>query len=235
MSNKKIFKKLYSEKINKDYNYKIILKNIERDNINMKKNIIKWAIVPVCLIMIICGVVLLNKDNNGIIYKPSGPIISDEGNYEIYINSVEGNRGIEKFDADVKTTNYVSIPYFEYITLLDYPDDFDNTEIWKAVWVKKDKNSIDYDILNHYERFAVNTTSNRKINISFSEEHKPLRDYYFSEEGSKTSIINDFELIIYKYENSYMTAFTYKGVNYDIETTDITEKELIDFLISLIR
>lgn len=235
MSNKKIFKKLYSNKINKDYNYRTILKSIERHNINMKMNTIKWVIVPLCLIMVICGVVLLNKDNNGIIYKPSGPIISYEGNYEIYINSVECNKGLEKFDADVKTTNYVSIPYFKYITLLDYPDDFDNTEIWKVVWVKKDKNSKDYDILNHYERLAVNTKNNRKINISFSEEHKPLRDYYFGEEGSKTSRINDFELIIYKYENSYMTAFTYKGVNYDIETSHITEQELIDFLISLIR
>ena len=80
MSNKKIFKKLYSNKINKDYNYKIILKSIEKNNINMKKNIIKWAI-PVCLIIVICCIVLLNKNNNGIIYKPSGPIISDKENY----------------------------------------------------------------------------------------------------------------------------------------------------------
>lgn len=234
MSNKKIFKKLYSKKINKGDNYKTILKSIERDNIKMKKDIIKWISVPACLIIVICGVVFLNKDDN-IIYKPSDPIISGEKKYEIYINSVESNKGLAKFDADVKIENGVSIPYFEFMSLWDFPDDFDNTEIWKTVWVKKDKNSKDYDILNHYERLAVNTKNNRKINISFSDEYEPLRDYFFGDEGSKVSKINGFELTIYKYENSYMTTFKYNDINFDIETTDITEQEFIDLLVSIIK
>lgn len=235
MSNKKIFKKLYSEKINKDDNYKMILKSIERNNIKMKKNIVKWISVPACLIIVICGVVFLNKDNNDIIYKPSDPIISGEKNYEIYINSIESNKGLAKFDADIQMTNYYMIPYFKFLSNLDIPDDFDNKEDFKAIYVKKDKNSKEYDVLNHYELWCRNTANNRRIMIAFSNEYEPLRDYFFGDESSKVSKINDFELTIYRYENSYMTTFKYNDINFDIETTDITEQEFIDLLVSIIK
>lgn len=231
MSNKKIFKKLYSNKINKDYNYKIILKSIERDNINMKKNIIKWAI-PVCLIIVICGIVLLNKNNNGIIYKPSGPIISDKGNYEIYINNAN-SLGILYIDAKLENVNDIFIPYFNFLSNLDIPKDFDNL-IMKALYVKSDVNKEEYDILNSYNFTYLNTKNNRKIIVAFSKDYIPLRDYYFKDK-TKASIINNTEVIIIKYKYGYNATFTYKDINYDIETTDITEKEFIDFLTSLIR
>ena len=71
--------------------------------------------------------------------------------------------------------------------------------------------------------------------IAFSNEYEPLRDYFFGDEGSKVSKINDFELTIYRYENSYMTTFKYNDINFDIETTDITEQEFIDLLVSIIK
>lgn len=231
MSNKKIFKKLYSNKINKDYNYKIILKSIEKDNINMKKNIIKWAI-PVCLIIVICGIVLLNKNNNGIIYKPSGPNISDKGNYEIYINKAN-SLGILDIDAKLENVNDIFIPYFDFLSNLDIPKDFDNL-IMKALYVKSDVNKEEYDIINSYNFTYLNTKNNRKIIVAFSKDYIPLRDYYFKDK-TKASIINNTEVIIIKYKYGYNATFTYKDINYDIETTDITEKEFIDFLTSLIR
>ena len=100
----------------------------------------------------------------------NGTIISGETNSEININLIEGNKGLTRFDADVTIINDVFMPYFESLSRLDYPDDFDSTEIYRAVWVKKDKTSKDYDILNHYERWAVNTSNNRSIMIAFSEE-----------------------------------------------------------------
>ena len=231
MSNKKIFKKLYSNKTNKDYNYKIILKSIERDNINMKKNIIKWAI-PVCLIIVICGIVLLNKNNNGIIYKPSGPIISDEDNYEIYINNAN-SLGILDIDAKLENLNDIFIPYFDFLSNLDIPKDFDNL-IMKALYVKSDVNKEEYDILNSYNFTYLNTKNNRKIIVAFSKDYIPLRDYYFKDK-TKASIINNTEVIIIKYKYGYNATFTYNDINYDIETTDIIEKEFIDYLTSLIR
>lgn len=231
MSNKKIFKKLYSNKINKDYNYKTILKSIERNNVNVKKNIIKWAI-PVCLIIVICGVVFLNKDNSGIIYKTSGPIISDEENYEIYINNA--NRvGVLDIDAKLENVNDIFIPYFDFLSNLDIPKGFDNL-IMKALYVKSDVNKDEYDILNSYNFTYLNTKNDRKIIVAFSKDYKPLRDYYFKDK-TKASIINNTEVIIIKYNYRYNVTFTYNGINFDIETSHIIEQELIDFLISLIR
>lgn len=235
MSNKKIFKELYSKKIGKNNNYKAILESIERNNMKKKNNILKWVFVPVCLIIVISGVLFLNKNDNDIIYKPSNPIINTEQNYEIYINSVEsGQHGLSKFDADVKRVNYYMIPHFAFLTNLVIPDDFDSNEEYRAVYVKKDVKAEEYDVLNNYELWCRNTNNDRKIYIAFSKEFEPLRDYYFGGEG-KISKINNVELKIYKYNNSYMTTFDYNDINFDIETTDISEIELIDLLTSIIK
>lgn len=235
MSNKKMFKDLYSKKINKDTNYQKILEYAERNSMKNNNKIVKWAFVPVVIINIICGVLILNKNNTDKILSPSDPIINKEKNYEIYINTIDSEFGLGKFDADIQITNYYMIPYFEFLSNLDIPDDFDNKENYKAIYVKKDKNSKDYDVLNHYELWCENTTNNRKIKISFSDKYEPLRDYFFDDEGSKLSKINDIEMIIYKHEDSYMTTFKYNDINFDIETSKITETELIDLLISIIK
>ena len=80
-----------------------------------------------------------------------------------------------------------------------------------------------------------NTDKGREIIVSFSKENKPIRDYYFSEEGSKISKIDNFELKIFKFNELYFTEFNYKGINFDIETTNITEQELTDLLLSIIK
>ena len=71
--------------------------------------------------------------------------------------------------------------------------------------------------------------------IAFSDKYEPLRDYFFDDKGSKISKINDIELKIYKYENSYMTSFTYNNINFDIETNDISEQEFINLILSIIK
>lgn len=241
MSNKKIFKKLYSKKINKDDNYKTILKSIERDNIKMKKNIVKWVSVPACLIIVICGVVFLNKDNNDIIYKPSDPIISGEKNYEIYINTVTGNgaSGALKLDADIKRLDIkieelVKLPNYSFLKELKLPDDL-NKKTYSEIYVKENRDSEEYTVKNNYSFVYENTKCYKTIVLAFSDKYKPLRDYLFDIENAKISKINNTEIIIYQYENSYMTTFRYNDINFDIETTDITEQEFIDLLVSIIK
>lgn len=43
------------------------------------------------------------------------------------------------------------------------------------------------------------------------------------------------ELKIFKYNELYFTEFKYKDINFDIETTNITEQELTDLLLSIIK
>ena len=72
------------------------------------------------------------------------------------------------------------------------------------------------------------------IRVAYSKEHKPITDFYVSENGSKITIINNIELKIYKYASNYYVAFYYNDYNFDIETLNITEDELINFLKSIL-
>lgn len=236
MSNKKTFKKLYSKKINKNCNYETIIDYIERNNMKRKNNLSILTLVPTCLIAIVCAFLVFDKNDNNITLKPNNSMTNGGKNHQFSINNIETSKnGVTKFDADIKIANYYMIPYFDFLSNLNIPNDFDNKEDFRAIYVKSNKYSDNYDVLNNYELWLRNTTNNRKIIIAFSNEHEPLRDYFFNDKGGKISKINDFELKIYKYENSYMTTFTYNNINFDIETNDISEQEFIDLLISIIK
>lgn len=117
------------------------------------------------------------------------------------------SQGALKIDVDVKTTNIV----------------------------KPDRESNEYNILQSYVFNYSNKKNDRYIRVSFSKENKPIRDYYFFEEGSKMSKINNIELKIFKYNRLHFTEFNYKGINFDIETMNITEQELTDLLLSILK
>lgn len=234
MSNKDVFKELYSEYFNKEKNYHKIVDSIERDKTIMNKYL-KWSFVPICLIAIISGVLIFNnnKELKPNIYKPN---IETKDDVNIYINDVSQMiSGALKSDADVKIINNISIPYFEEIGNIVVPKDFDNNHNAYAIYVKPDRNSDEYNILQSYVFNYSNTKNDRHIRVSFSKENKPIRDYYFSEEGSKISRINNIELKLFKYNESYFTEFNYKGINFDIETNSITEEELTNLLLSIIK
>lgn len=60
-----------------------------------------------------------------------------------------------------------------------------------------------------------------------------MRDYFFEFKGKKSQIGNT-ELEIAQYNNKYMATFEFNNVDYDIETTDITENELLELLQSIL-
>lgn len=225
MSNKEIFKKMYSEKINKEKIFNNVLKQIEEKNIK-KNNMLKLAIIPVCLIVVICGVLVFSNNKSENLYL--------KNNNDIIINKIN-NLGETKLDANIKEipTNGVYIPWIEVLSGVNIPNDLDKFNGY-GIYTRKDASS-EYDILNCYVYDYFNLDSNRNIKISFSDKNKPIRDYYFSEEGAKKSNINNYELIIYQYRESYFTEFKYEDYNFDIETRNISEREFIMFLKSILK
>lgn len=198
---------------------------------------LKYVLAHVCVVLIaVVGYVGFLNTNNNLSDNP----IADfkEGKEEslattININKID-NMMIADLDAQEKLLNGVNIPYIGYMIGLEIPSDFDNKESYKAIYVRSDKNVENYDVLNNYEFTYRNTSNNRKIIIAFSEEYKPLRDYEILG-ADKISKIGDVELIISQYKNMYIVKFTHKGVNFDIETNDIIESELISLLESIIN
>lgn len=236
MTNKEKLKKAIEQDINPKDCYKEIINKIERGEKTMKKknnNLWKWSFVPICLVAAISGVLLINnKKLKADIYKPN---IETKDNVNLYINDVSKMaQGVLSSDADVKITNIENISYFKEIVGIKVPSDFNNKEAHE-IYVKPDRDSQEYNVLQSYVVNYSNKENDRNIIVSFSKDNKPIRDYYFSEEGSKMSKINNIELKIYKYNELYFTEFNYEGINFDIETSKITEQELIDLLLSIIK
>lgn len=213
-------------------------KSYKERMIGMSNLKLKYVLAPVCVMLIaVVGYVgLLNKNNNlnnNPIAEFSDAAKEESFEKDININNIS-NMSMARFDAQAKPLNGVNIPYMAYMVGLEIPSDFDSKENYKAIYVRSDKNVKNYDRLNNYEFTYRNTSNYRQIIIAFSEEYKPLRDYEIAG-ADKISKIGDVELIISQYKNMYIAKFTHNGINFDIETIDITETELISLLESIIN
>ena len=236
MSNKKIFKKLYSEKINKDDNYKAVLKRIE--NNDRKSNVWKKKLVPVCSLMILLGLILINiKDES---FKSTDEIKTTNSDYNIYIND-NYNTIISFSSNDVYDIDYskkVDIDYdklmessnYSFLIDLEIPDDL-NDKQYKEVYVKENENN-GYNLLKNYEFLYQH--DNRKIMISFSDKYEVLKNESY-EDDIKISKIDDTEVIIYQDGKLYIATFIYNDMSFTIKTNNIKKEELINLLISIIE
>ena len=239
MTNREKLKKAIEQDINPTNNYNKIIKKIEKEE-KMKKenNLLKWSLLPICLIVIISGIIFLNYKNDNNDSLENKTYIDKENNITLNINDLS-KVGMTKLDADIKTVSGVNIPYpfkvnenqnEEWFII---PSDLTQTKNY-IVYVKKDKDSKEYDTVANYI-MLITDGNERSIEVKYSEEQEPLRDYYFSEEDSKITTINNIDLKIYKYENSFYTTFSYNGYYFDIETSNITEQEFSNYLVSILK
>lgn len=224
--------------IDKDYDKAKYLEDISKkiEKKSNLKNYYKYLALPICIVALI-SILLINNGgyNNNHINSSNNEINSlintSSNDSNIKINILK-EISESKIKAQIKSQNYLNIPVFEFMNDLSIPEDFDNKENYKAIYIKDDKNNY---YLNNYEFNYLNTTNDRKIKISFSDKYEPLRDYYFTIDNIKKSVINGVELEIYKYKSIYIAIFNYKGYNFDIETKDISETEFFDLLASILK
>lgn len=231
MSNKKIFKELYHQKINKENNYKMILNKLVQKE--RRINILKRSIIPISSILVFLTLIIINLDNNSL---NSNFETYKDGNNKIYITTSYNKNNSTSSDLDIirKDINYEKLlqsSEYNFLNNLKIPNEL-NIKTYKGIYTKDYENKKDqYSILHNYE--FIYTNNEKTITLSFSKDNKPLRDYTFS--NAKKSTINDTEIIIYKEENTHISIFTYDNINFDIETINLKEKELIDFLKSIIK
>lgn len=217
----KTIKDIFDERIDKDIIRKNVLKKIDNKRDFKKLFILKLSLGA---ILIMCCLFIVNNNQ---LLKTKVPTLNDNNN--IIINKLN-NMSQFKIDADVQIINGLYIPDLEVLQNLNIPKRLDKMNGAK-IYTRNGKTG-DYNIFANYEFSYFN--DDNWISIALSDTNKPVRDYYFEEVGT-SSTINNINLIIYKYQDAYLTEFIYKGYNFDIETSGITEEELISLLESLIK
>lgn len=216
----------------KEKNYNIILSKIERrDNMKVKLSyVLASSFVAIALLV---GIVAYNvpKNDNEIVTPPTV-----QGVLEININKAK-MQSMAKLDADIqeavvdKEINK-SFPFVQ--KELNAPKDLKNYGVNRVLMTRKDLSDKDYSVAHDYIWDYSNEAQDRTIRIAFSKVGKPLRDYYLSSE-EKISKIENTDVIITQYEDLYLAEFKLNDVYFDIETAGITQKELVDLLVSLIK
>ena len=230
------------EKIRKNIKEKIAISNIRKE-FDMKTNTNKkivYAISSICAVFIlVIGIFLRTNNNlfqnNNLEIGKSEEFNKGNGeslNIELNINELE-NIIMASLDADIKTIETEKLPEnFKFIESVIVPTEY-QLESSYNIYVKNNMETDDYNILHDYV-FNYRKDSINNIIIAFSEIEKPLRDYLIEGEN-KASKIGDVELIISQWKEMYVVTFEYKGLYFDIETTGITENQLVDLLESLIN
>ena len=186
-------------------------------------------------IALLVGIVAYNvpKSNNENVMPPTV-----QGILELNINKAE-YQSMMTLDADIKEANTELNSEFEkdfsFVKKdINAPKDLRDYGVNKVVMTRKDFSDKDYSIAHDYIWDYSNEAENRTIRIAFSKIGKPLRDYYLSSE-EKISKIENTDVIITQYEKLYLAEFKLNDVYFDIETVGITQKELVDLLVSLIK
>lgn len=238
-----MIQQIFNQQFNHETMKQQILLKYETKSMN-KTYHFKWMMIPICFLLV-CNFLSKSINIQEDVIKPVEIISSDKENkFSIYINTIQ-HMGASKWDAEIKEVEDTTIiADFEELSNLFLPNDMNDTRYFEAYVKSIDKNSIihlpkndkiPYDKLFQYEICYQNPNNERSIVIAFSKDNIPFRDYHFSDEGSKVSIIHDVELTIYQYENLFLCNFTYQNINFDIETCGISEAELISLLTSIIQ
>lgn len=232
------------ERIRNNVKEKIAVSNI-REEFDMKskksRKIIYGITSSVAVFILGVGIIVGTNtfNNNQMQHKhyEIGDLQSDKQNknesqeIKLNINKIKAMLSAS-LDADTKTIEIEKLPEkFEFIKNIKMPEEY-KIESGYNVYTKNDINKSEYNVLHDYV-FNYRKDSMNQIIIAFSEIEKPLRDYYITG-GDKVSKIGNIELIISQYKDMYIVTFNFKDIYFDIETTGITENELLELLQSIL-
>lgn len=234
MNNQEKLKQVIEEDINTKNCYYKIIEKIKKENM-MKKNMWKWSLVPICLI-IISGILYIKYPKNQIILD-NKPLIEENNKVILNINNIDifkTNIGIGDIAGSAIDITFEELTLEEKIlTDLKIPNYLNNSRIIKRYDI--DKNFIGYVLMYYHENQDHQVDS--EIYIFLSKTLKEdYSDILYEEIGKlEDSKINNTDVKIAKSSSSYEIWFKYNDYNFNIETSNIIEQELVDLLLSIIK
>ena len=211
-------------------NYTSIRKKMERGN-KMNK-IFKYSLVPMAIVIAITSVFLLNKKNSTINVLDSNV----KNNDVIIVNSIDNNFDNSMLDIDGRSEDIITDDLYKIYPLLKdivVPNDYNINEIIKCYLFNEDTGK--YDKLYGYN-IIYSGGNNKYIDIFIlTDTIKRLRCFSINTDEMKSSTINGNNIKIMGEDKNYYAIFSYNNINFDIETTGISEEEFIQLLKSIVK
>lgn len=227
MITKNDMKHKYSSEYDRQKNYRQILQKASK------------RVVPYRLIAAMASVILVFCIIPKQFSKSADSAVSDEYateiGPEIILNINQGNDDLKNYDvssslrADMELKKY-ELEELEVMIEDICPEGFTASEPVRFAIQNKESNSE----MSSYVCIDF-SKGNQNIQVAYSENGRPFRDYVLSPDES-VSILDGVEILITQQPdlNLYLCVFELNGYYFDVETSQISETELLDFLLNLI-
>lgn len=230
MNNEDKLNKVITNDFDITNNYTSIRKKMERGN-KMNK-IFKYSLVPMAIVIAITSVFLLNKKNSTINVLDSNV----KNNDVIIVNNIDNNFDNAKLDIDGRSEDITTDDLYKIYPLLKdivLPNDYNINGIIKCYLFNDDTGK--YDKLYGYN-IIYSDGNNKYIDIFILiDTTKRLRCFSIDTDEMKSSIINGNSIKIMGEDKYYYAIFSYNNINFDIETTGISEEEFIQLIKSMVK
>ena len=230
MNNEDKLNKVITNDFDITNNYTSIRKKMERGN-KMNK-IFKYSLVPMAIVIAITSVFLLNKKNS-----TNNVLDSNVKNNDVIIvNSIDNNSDNAKLDIDGRSEDITTDDLYKIYPLLKdivVPNDYNINGIIKCYLFNDDTGK--YDKLYGYN-IIYSGGNNKYIDIFILiDTTKRLRCFSIDTDEMKNSIINGNSIKIMGEDKYYYAIFSYDNINFDVETTGISEGEFIQLIKSIVK
>ena len=225
------------ERVRRNIKEEIAISNIRKEfdmKTNKNKKVI-YVLSSICAVFIL-GIGILVGVNKNLLPSNTVDIGKADGKgesvkVELNINKVK-DMSMTSLDADVKIIEIENLPEeFTFVENLLVPNEYE-FENGYTVYARENIDTAEYNVLHDYVLNYRKDDLN-EIKIAFSKVESPIRDYFIGD-GEKISKIGNVELKVSQWEKMYIVTFEYNDIYFDIETTGITENELVDLLKSII-
>ncbi len=230
MNNEDKLNKVITNDFDITNNYTSIRKKMGRGN-KMNK-IFKYSLVPMAIVIAITSVFLLNKKNSIINVLDNNV----KNNDVIIVNNIDNNFDNAKLDIDGRSEDITTDDLYKIYPLLKdivVPNDYNIDGIIKCYLFNDDTGK--YDKLYGYN-IIYSGGNNKYIDIFILiDTTKRLRCFSIDTDEMKSSIINGNSIKIMGEDKYYYAIFSYNNINFDIETTGISEEEFIQLIKSMVK
>lgn len=230
MNNEDKLNKVITNDFDITNNYTSIRKKMERGN-KMNK-IFKYSLVPMAIVIAMTSVFLFNKKNS-----TNNVLDSNVKNNDVIIvNNIDNNFDNAKLDIDGRSEDITTDDLYKIYPLLKdivVPNDYNINGIIKCYLFNDDTDK--YDKLYGYN-IIYSGGNNKYIDIFIlTATTKRLRCFSIDTDEMKSSIINGNSIKIMGEDKNYYAIFSYNNINFDIETTGISEEEFIQLIKSMVK